>query len=125
MGRDSLPVSPTISRVSGTSRLICDCGLPITCRAKATFSATVLPGSSRKSWNTTPILRRSPGTFQLCRRLRSLPATKMRPLVARYSRSTSLMKVDLPEPELPTRKTNSPLSMVTFTSDSAARRWPS
>ena len=49
--------------------------LPITCRANATFSDTVLLGSSRKSWNTVPIWRRSRGTFQPARRLISLPAT--------------------------------------------------
>ena len=50
-------------------------GLPITCSANATFSATVLFGSSRKSWKTVPIWRRSRGTFQLASRLISLPAT--------------------------------------------------
>ena len=38
--------------------------LPITCRAKATFSKTVLFGSSRKSWNTVPISRRRRGTLR-------------------------------------------------------------
>ena len=70
-----LPSSPTSSRVSGTTLLICDFGLPITCSAKATFSATVLFGSSRKSWKTVPIFRRSAGTFQPASRLTSLPAT--------------------------------------------------
>ena len=42
-----------------------DCGLPITSRANATFWWTFLLGSSRKSWNTQPIERRSAGTFQL------------------------------------------------------------
>ena len=55
--------------------MISERGLPITCSAKATFSVTVLFGSSRKSWNTVPIWRRSRGTFQLASRLISLPAT--------------------------------------------------
>ena len=40
---------------------MCERGLPITWRANATFSATVLFGSSRKSWKTVPIWRRSAG----------------------------------------------------------------
>ena len=70
--------------------------MPITCSAKATFSETVLFGSSRKSWKTVPIWRRSAGTFQLRSRLSSLPATKTWPCVARASRSTSRRNVDLP-----------------------------
>ena len=100
--------------------LICARGLPITCSAKATFSETVLFGSSRKSWKTVPIWRRSAGTFQLASRLISLPATYTRPLVGRVSRRISRRKVDLPEPEAPTRKTNSPFSMSTLTPSSAA-----
>ena len=36
-----------------------DRGAPVTSSAKATFSATVFVGSSRKSWKTVPIRRRS------------------------------------------------------------------
>jgi hypothetical protein len=50
-------------------------GVPITSSANATFSRTVLVGSSRKSWNTVPSWRRSEGTFQFDSRARSLPAT--------------------------------------------------
>ena len=59
--RSPLPSRPTSSSVSGTTLLMCARGLPITCSAKATFSATVLFGSSRKSWKTVPIWRRSAG----------------------------------------------------------------
>ncbi len=45
----------------------------MTSSAKATFSCTVLFGSSRKSWNTVPIWRRSCGTFQFESRAMSLP----------------------------------------------------
>ena len=102
-----------------------DEGLPMTCSAKATFSATVLFGSSRKSWNTVPISRRMAGTFQLCSLFSSRPATNTLPLLERCSRRIRRRKVDLPEPEGPTRKTNSPLSMSTDTSERAARRCPS
>ena len=53
--------------------------LPMTSSANATFSATVLFGSSRKSWKTVPTWRRSAGTFQLDSRARSLPSTCTRP----------------------------------------------
>ena len=62
--RSPLPSSPTSSRVSGTRLRISEAPLPMTCSAKATFSETVLFGSSRKSWKTVPIWRRSRGTFQ-------------------------------------------------------------
>ncbi len=119
--RCSLPPRPTSSSTSGTVCAIACRGLPITCSANATFSNTVLFGSSRKSWNTTPIWRRSAGTFQLASRATSLPATCTRPLVARSSRSTRRRKVDLPDPDDPTRKTNSPLATSRLTSSSAAR----
>ena len=41
----------------------------------------------------------------------SRPATSTRPSVATSSRSKSLRNVDFPEPEGPTRKTNSPLAI--------------
>ena len=53
--RSPLPSRPTSSSVSGTTVAISERDLPITCRAKATFSVTVLLGSSRKSWKTVPI----------------------------------------------------------------------
>ena len=55
--------------------MISERGLPMTCSANATFSVTVLFGSSRKSWNTVPMERRSRGTFHAASRLISLPAT--------------------------------------------------
>src|SRR4051794_22077876 len=57
------------------------------------------------------MLRRSDGTFHEPRRPISRPATSTRPAVATSSRSNSLRKVDLPDPEGPTRKTNSPLTI--------------
>ena len=49
-----LPARPTILSTSGTASWMKPLLLPITCSVKATLSNTVLPGSSRKSWNTTP-----------------------------------------------------------------------
>ena len=95
-------------------------GRPITSSAKATFSATVLLDSSLKSWKTQPMLRRRKGTFQLESSPMSLPATKMCPRSGTSSLFSSRMKVDLPEPEGPTRKTNSPFSMLTLASRRAA-----
>ena len=99
-----------------------DAGLPITWRANATFSVTVLFGSNLKSWKTVPIWRRMAGIFQLCSLLSSRPATNTLPVLARCSRRISRKNVDLPDPDAPTRKTNSPLSMSTSMLSSAARR---
>ena len=96
-------------------------GLPMTSRAKPTFSATVFFSSSRKSWKTQPIVRRSAGTFHRDSRPRSLPATWTRPRVGFSSFSSSRRKVDLPEPDGPMRKTNSPLSTLRLTSSRAGR----
>ena len=95
--------------------------LPITCRAKATFWKTVLLGSSRKSWNTVPISRRSCGTLRSGRRDSSRPATKTDPDVAFSSRSARRSRVDLPEPDWPTTKTNSPRSTSRDTPSTAGR----
>ncbi|EAP99815.1 hypothetical protein JNB_06589 [Janibacter sp. HTCC2649] len=116
-----LPSSPTISRVSGTSWRIAEVGLPMTCSANATFWSTVLPGRRRKSWKTAPIPRRKRGTLRADRVPRSRPATRTVPAVAFSSRRASRSIVDLPDPEGPTTKTNSPRSTLTFTSVSAGR----
>ncbi len=52
---------------------------------------------------------------------RSRPATWTVPELACSSLRHSRRKLDLPEPEAPTRKTNSPRSMLSVTSSSAAR----
>src|SRR6266567_2523505 len=108
---------------SGTTFLMKRLGFPITSSAKAMFWYTFLLGSSRKSWNTQPILRRRCGTFQLVSRARSLPATWIRPSVGRSSLSTRRKKVDLPDPDGPTRKTNSPFSTSISTFSRAGRLW--
>ena len=101
-------------------RIVCD-DLPRTSSANATFSATVLVGSSRKSWKTHPMVRRSFGTCHLLIVLRFLSLTLTTPLVGLSSFSSSRRKVDLPEPDEPMRKTNSPLSICIETSSRAGR----
>ncbi len=96
-------------------------GLPITSRAKATFSATVLLVSSRKSWNTHPMVCRSRGTLRRGSLATSKFDTITRPLLGTSSRSNNRRNVDLPEPDGPMRKTNSPLSTSTETFSSAGR----
>src|SRR5215472_2201347 len=80
-------------------------------------------GNSRKSWKTQPIRRRSSGTRQLVSRARSLPATWILPSVGRSSRRINRRNVDLPEPDGPTRKTNSPFSTSRLTFSRAGRLW--
>ena len=83
------------------------------------FSEAVRFGRSLKSWNTQPTFRRSSGTFERLRRTRSRPPTTIRPSVASSSLRMRRTTVDFPEPEAPTTKTNSPLSMVNETFSSA------
>ena len=49
-------------------------GRPMDSQAKATLAKTLRSGSSRKSWKTQPIWRRSAGTFHDDRRVMSRPA---------------------------------------------------
>src|SRR6266540_1749519 len=70
------------------------------------------------------IARRSAGTFQEASRFNSLPATHMRPALGRSSLISRRMKVDLPEPDWPTTKTNSPLPISTETSSRAMTSLP-
>ena len=94
-------------------------GRPITSSANATFSYTVLLVRSLKSWKTEPMLRRRYGTFHDDSVAMSLPATKIRPCSGDSSLFTRRRNVDLPEPDAPTRKTNSPFSTSTVASLSA------
>src|SRR4029453_12343753 len=122
--RSVLSWRPTSLSTSGTVRSIECRRAPMTSRAKATFSRTVLLDSSLKSWNTQPIERRRAGTFQEASRLSSLPATQILPAVGRSSLVSRRRKVDLPEPDWPTTKTNSPLAISTDTSSSASTSFP-
>ena len=122
--RPSLPSRPTVRRASGTASWMKPLLLPMTCSVKATLAKTVLLGSSRKSWNTTPRLRRKYGTLRLEIAPRSCPSTWMDPLVGFSSLSTRRRNVDLPEPEAPTRNTNSPLRISRLTPLSAGRAVP-
>ncbi len=112
-----LEARPTRSSTCGTWLATTWRGRPITSSAKATFSNTVLLGSNRKSWKTQPMLRRRYGhapfrqVDDVATRLEDLPAAS-----GSSSRSRSRMKVVLPEPDAPTRKTNSPFSISTVMS---------
>jgi hypothetical protein len=68
--------------------------------------------------------RRSAGTFQAASRFSSLPATQMRPALGRSSLISRRMNVDLPDPDWPTTKTNSPLAISTETSSRAMTSLP-
>src|SRR4051794_6660631 len=62
------------------------------------------------------MLRRRIGTLARFSLGSERPPTIRLPLVTSISFRSSLMKVDLPEPDAPTRKTNSPLSIWSVTS---------
>ena len=83
--------------------------------AKARLSYTDFFSMSRKSWKMTPSVRRIWGTCRGVMLARLKPFTITRPSVGAISAVISLMRVDLPDPDGPTRKTNSPSSMRTLT----------
>ena len=113
-------VSPTSASTRSTAGRIRARGVPVTSSANATFSQSVFFGSSLKSWNTVPILRRTRGTIRRLIRARSSPSTTTTPLVATSSRISSRMSVDLPAPDGPTRKTKSPSGTTRSTWRSAS-----
>jgi hypothetical protein len=93
----------------------------MTSSAKATFSNTDFCCSSRKSWNTHPRTCLRPGIWRPASLLTWNFDTRMSPEEGVSSASSSRMNVDLPEPDGPMRKTNSPLSILTDTLSSAGR----
>ena len=114
------PVRPTRASTRSTAGRILRRGVPVTSSANATFSHTDLRGSSLKSWNTIPILRRTFGTWRRLSRARSSPSTTTMPLVASSSRISSFVSVDFPAPDGPTRNTKSPSGTTSSTSLSAS-----
>ena len=114
-----LPSRPTSFSVSGTADWMKPRDLPMTRSVNATFSKTFLLGSRRKSWNTTPRLRRKYGTLRLEIDPRSCPSTWILPFEGFSSLRISRRKLDLPDPDAPTRNTNSPRRISTSTSFSA------
>lgn len=122
--RWALPSSPTILSTSGTASWMKPRDLPMTCRVKATFWKTFLLGRRRKSWKTTPRLRRKYGTLREEIEPRSCPSTWMLPLVGFSSFRMRRRQLDLPEPDAPTRKTNSPRSTSRLMPFSAGRVVP-
>ena len=117
--RLALPSRPTISSTSGTTCLIEARERPITSRANPTFCSTVLLVSNRKSWNTQPRRRRWAATFDRRRCTRSWPSTSIDPEVGMSSRISRRRKVDLPDPDGPMTKANSPFSTSMVTSSRA------
>src|SRR5215203_932282 len=109
-------VSPTMASTRSTAGRMARRGEPVTSIAKATFSQTVLVGRSLKSWKMMPILRRILGTARRDSRARSWPSSTTSPRVAISSRISSLISVDFPAPDGPTRNTKSPSGMTRSTS---------
>jgi len=69
----------------------------------------------------TAIVRRSLGTCRLLMVLSVLPLTMTVPVVGLSSLRISRRQVDLPDPDGPIRKTNSPFSISMLTLSSAGR----
>src|SRR5450830_988161 len=91
--------------------------MPLISRPKAMFFSTVIQGNRAYSWNTTP--RSGPGPVT------ALPSAVMLPLVGSEKPATALSRVDLPQPEGPSRQTNWPASISRLMSLSAttSRSW--
>ena len=117
--RFCFPSKPTRASASGTACWMKARDAPMTCSVKATFWNTVLLGSRRKSWKTDPMCRRKYGTLRDERVLRSRPSTTTRPSLGPSSRRIRRRQEDFPEPDAPTRKTNSPRCTSKSTSLSA------
>ena len=69
----------------------------------ATFSAAVIVGKSEYAWNTIPVSRRLAGTS-----VTSRPSISTRPSVGRSNPASSRSAVVLPQPDGPSRASNSP-----------------
>jgi hypothetical protein len=93
--------------------------VPVARSANVRLSAADSLGSSRWSWKTIPMRRRSSGSCPSRRRDRSCPAIDTTPSVGTVRRSTSASRVLLPAPEWPVMYTNSPLPIVKSTLRSA------
>ena len=100
--------SPTIESIARTLLLIFLLGASTTFCANAILSYILRSGKSLKSWNTTPISLLRYGNFFLVSLLRYFLLTYILPDVGSSSLRRSFIRVDLPEPLLPTINTNSP-----------------
>ena len=117
--RFPLSSKPTSSRTAGIRFSISSTSAPMTSSANAIFSVTVRLGNNLKSWNTTPITRRNSGTLRWLSSPKSTPSTSIVPSVGSSSLSINRINVDLPEPDEPTKKTNSPSSIFRSISERA------
>ena len=106
------PSSPTFcQQLVGAARRARLTGSPSISIGSRTLSRTVRQGSRTGVWNTKPISRRGPVT--------GWPWMRTCPEVAASSPETSLRTVLLPQPDGPTRVTNSPSSTRRCRSSSA------
>lgn len=105
--------SPTSVRTSGMRSAITLSEYPDTSMANATFSRTVRLSSNLKSWNTTPIFLRYNASSLLEREYRFFQESVMsEPDLGESSPTRVRMKLVLPLPLGPIRKTNSHFSIV-------------
>ena len=88
-----------------------------------TFSSTVALGVRKNCWNTNPNVRlRSSLRRRPLSVLASTPPITTLPLLGVSSRARMCMRVDLPDPLLPTIATDSPSAMFRLTPFSASNR---
>ena len=120
-GDSALAASPTCAsrrlrpRARSSARVA-----PVTSSAKATFSSAVRSGRRRKSWKTTPSAPAELRDVAAAQARRGEAGDPHLPRRGRLRHLESCRMVDLPAPEWPVRKANSPFRMWKETSRSAA-----
>ena len=100
------PERPTCSSAAATRFSRASCGTPASSSGSATLCATVLHGIRVGSWNTKPTsspLRRAPGVS---------PLQEIEPRDGAPRPAISRSAVDLPQPDGPSRETNSPRAIA-------------
>ena len=106
----ALSASSSCSKASSPRRLRSAAGTPAIFSGSVTFSSTLWLGVRKNCWNTKPNaeLRSSLSSLAL-RSPVGLPSRATTPWVGPSSSASRCMSVDLPEPDLPTTATDSPL----------------
>ena len=90
--------------------------LPANSSGRATFSSAVMVGTRWNDWKTMPmLLPRMTASSSSLRPMKSWPATRTAPDVARSSPAMTISSDVLPEPLGPTTATDSPGAISTST----------
>ena len=113
---EALSAISSCSRASMPRRLRSAEWTPAIFSGSVTFSRTVWLGVRKNCWNTKPNAElRSSLSCLASKLLVGCPLRATTPWVGASSRANKCMRVDLPEPDLPTTATDSPSLICRFT----------